>query len=161
MCTTVESQSQLPGENLAANGDIGSGNEEKTAQPHTSAAKKKSLSQKKEKSDVKAYQLSVHKALRSKLPLRANRCGIVPLQSDSEKPSYTIFKMYKMRKMGLSFKMIGKKMGIDPSREEVVSLYDVFQDNQDGLVNIESVTAPSKIAPPTPYGTCSILNLMF
>ena len=105
---------------------------------------------KRQPSDLKAYPKAVDSALQNKQPIRANRRGIVPLHSDSEKPSFTISEMYKMCKAGLSFKMIGKKIGIDPSREEVLGVYEVFYDHEDGLLDIEAVQAPSKINPPTP-----------
>ena len=53
--------------------------------------------------------------------------------------------------MGLSYKQISKKLGIDPDRENVIRVYRALCDEaEEGLPSIEEIDAPSKVTPPTP-----------
>lgn len=50
----------------------------------------------------------------------------------------------KNRKLGLSYKQIGRKLGIDCHKEDVIQVYKALGNN------IEAVKAPAKVSPPTP-----------
>ena len=97
------------------------------------------------------YPKSLKGALAEGLPLRANRRGLVPLMSQAEKPTFTYAELLKNRRMGLSYKQIGKKLGIDPSKEEVMTVYSVLNEGLEGdPLGVESIKAPARIQPPTP-----------
>ena len=99
----------------------------------------------------KAYPKSLKNSLADGLPFRANRRGIVPLASQAEKPTFTYSELLKNRRMGLSYKQIGKKLGIDPSKEEVLTVYGVLHEGLEGdLPSVESIKAPTRIQVPTP-----------
>ena len=83
--------------------------------------------------------------MKNKNPIFANRRGLSPLQSSSDKPLITVSELLHMRKLGLSYKLIGKKLGIDCHRDEVIQVYKSL-----GVDNIEKLKAPAKICPPTP-----------
>ena len=91
--------------------------------------------------------LSLKTALAESLPLRANRRGLVPLTSQAEKPTFTYAELLKNRRMGLSYKQIGKKLGIDPSKEEVMTVCSTLYDGLQG--GVESIKAPTQIQPRT------------
>lgn len=82
--------------------------------------------------------------MKTKQELHANRRGIVPLHSPSDKPAITTSELIRMRKLGTSYKQIGRKVGIDCHREDVIQVYTALG------CKIESVKAPSKVSPPTP-----------
>lgn len=88
--------------------------------------------------------------MRNNLPLRANRRGVI-FNSDGERPTFTIDELFRNRRMGLSYKQIGKKLGIDPDRENVIRVYRALCDEaEEELPSIEDIDAPSKVTPPTP-----------
>ena len=68
------------------------------------------------------YCANLRDAMRNNLPLRANRRGVI-FNSNGERPSFAIDELYRNRRMGLSYKQIGKKLGIDPDRENVIHVY--------------------------------------
>lgn len=75
----------------------------------------------------------------------------MPLTSQAEKPTFTYAEFLKNRRMGLSYKQIGKKLGIDPSKEEVMTVYSTLNEGlEGGLTSVESIKAPTRIQPPTP-----------
>ena len=103
------------------------------------------------KGEEKAFPKFVKEALTNERPLRANRRGIVPLNSESQKPTFTTSELLHNRRLGLSYKQIGKKLGIDPSKEEVLTVFNVIhKQSNDQFPNVEQIKAPSKISPPTP-----------
>ncbi len=85
------------------------------------------------------------KALKEGTPLFANRRGIVPISSESEKPIITVDELYRNRRLGLSFKGLRKKIGIDCSREEVVRIFDIARENSPGnLPNVHTMPISAK-----------------
>ena len=73
------------------------------------------------------------------------------MNSESQKPTFTTSELLHNRWLGLSYKQIGKKLGIDPSKEEVLTVFNVIQkQSNDQFLNVEQIKAPSKISPPTP-----------
>ncbi len=59
--------------------------------------------------------------------------------------------LYRNRRLGLSFKGLGKKIGIDCSREEVVRIFDIARDNSPGnLPNVQTMPISAKRQLPTP-----------
>jgi len=105
--------------------------------------------------EEKAYPQSVLRALKEKSPLYANRRGIVPLNAEKDKPIITSDELYKNRRLGLSFKSIGKKLGIECSRDEVVRVFDIIRDNSPGNVpDIQALRVPVKRNLPTPLCFC-------
>ncbi len=99
----------------------------------------------------RAYPQSILNALKEGTPLFANRRGIVPLSSESEKPMITADELYKNRRLGMSFKSIGKKLGIECAREEVVRIYDILRENSPGtLPDIQSIPISAKRQLPSP-----------
>ena len=96
------------------------------------------------------YCTNLRDAMRNNLPLRANRRGVI-FNSDGERPSFAIDELYRNRRIGLSYKQIGKKLGIDPDRENVIHVYKALREEaEEELPSIEDIDAPSKVTPPTP-----------
>ncbi len=59
--------------------------------------------------------------------------------------------LYRNRRLGLSFKGLGKKIGIDCSREEVVRIFDIARENSPGnLPNVQTMPISAKRQLPTP-----------
>ena len=52
--------------------------------------------------------------------------------------------MIKQRRLGLSYKQIGRKLGIDPHKEDVIQVYTALG------IDVEQVSGPAKVTPPTP-----------
>ena len=79
-------------------------------------------------------------------PLKANRSGVVALTSTSEKPVISAEELIENRRRGMSYASIGKKLGIDPSKEEVLSVYKILKEVGDDLANVESedITVPKQ-----------------
>lgn len=87
-------------------------------------------------------------------PFHANRRGIVQTSEHCEKPVFTYSELLKNRRVGLSFKQIGKKLGIDCSKEEVLTVYNVLSEGLEGeLPSVSEVKAPTRVSPPTPLWT--------
>ncbi len=55
-----------------------------------------------------------------------------------------------MKQLGLSYKKIGKKIGIDPIKEEVLAVYGCFCEHDPSLNPIESIKAAAKVHSPSP-----------
>ena len=49
-----------------------------------------------------------------------------------------------MKKLGLSYKQIGKKLGIDSHKEDVLQVFEAVG------CDVQSITCPARVAPPTP-----------
>ena len=94
-------------------------------------------------------------SMEDKRILLANRRGITNNFIEQEKPSFTPEELYENRKRGLSFSSIGKKLGIDNTKEE----YKVMQECDGSLPDIETMETHALKSYPTPLGFCSILNL--
>ena len=99
-------------------------------------------------SKLKSYPASLQSALNAGEPLRANRRGVVPLSSEHDKPIITPSELIQLRRLGLSYKQIGRKLGIDPHKVEVLQVYHAVEKST--KINIETFKAPSKVTPPTP-----------
>lgn len=80
--------------------------------------------------------------MKAKKTLYANRRGIH--SACDIKPKITVSELIRYRKIGLSYKQIGRKLGIDCHKEDVIQVYKVLGSN------IEEVKAPAKVSPPTP-----------
>lgn len=74
--------------------------------------------------------------LKAKDVLRCNCHGIVSLSSVSEKPSVSIEEMLENRWRGMSYASIGRKLGIDPSKE-VLNVYRAIQEAAPDTPDIE------------------------
>ena len=70
-------------------------------------------------------------------PLKANRRGIVVLSSTSEKPVISAELLENCRG-GMSYASISKKLGIDPSKEEVLSVFKILKEVGDDFLDVES-----------------------
>ena len=98
---------------------------------------------------MKAYPFSLQKCIENGEPLHANRKGIVPLNAESDKPTITPSEMVQFRRLGLSFKQIGKKLGVDPHKEEVMQVYRAIEEATS--LDIEKdVRGPTKVSPTNP-----------
>ena len=64
-------------------------------------------------------------------PLHVNRRGIVPPRADSDKPVFTASELIEQRHLGLSFKQIGRKLGIDPHKGDVLQVSLEFKLSSD------------------------------
>ena len=93
---------------------------------------------------VRNLKASIKKEL-----LRANRRGLVPLNDDSDKPTFSLDELHRNRKRGLSYKAIAKKVGIDTSKEDVLVVSKVLE-SEDSLPSIESISTPCRRSLPPP-----------
>ena len=110
---------------------------------------KSTVKKKVQKRNETVYCANLRDAMRNNLPLRANRRGVI-FNSEGERPSFAIDELFRYRRMGLSYKQIGKKLGIDPDRENVIRVYKALCEEAEELPSIEDIDAPSKVTPPTP-----------
>ena len=80
-------------------------------------------------------------------PLKANRHGVVALMFTSEKPVISAEELIENRRRGMSYASIGKKLGIDPSKEEVLSVYKILKEVGDDFSDVESedITVPKQL----------------
>ena len=92
---------------------------------------------------MKSYPKLLQGAIKAKSTLYANRRGIIPLRCNT-KPTIERSKLIKQRRLGLSYKQIGRKLGIDPHKDDVIQVYTALR------IDIQQVKGPSKITPPTP-----------
>ena len=68
---------------------------------------------------------------------------------------FTYSELLKNRKLGLSSYRLGKKLGIDPSKDKVRTLYKVLHENLEDLPVVESLTSLNCVSP------CILLRYMF
>jgi len=104
--------------------------------PSTSAAVSDVQRQRKSGTE-KAYPNTVKTALANKDMLRCNRRGIVSLSSGSEKPSMSVEELLENRRRGMSYASIGRKLGIDPSKDEVLNVYRAIKEVDSDTPDIE------------------------
>ena len=98
-----------------------------------------------------AYLKSLRASIDNGESLRANRRGLVGASDDSEKPIFTIDELHKSRKLGVSYKSLAKKLGIDKSKDEVLHICTLLQQSSDGtLPDVESIKTPYRRSYPTP-----------
>ena len=81
--------------------------------------------------------------MKSKAALHANHRGIVPLHCNT-KPTIARSELIEQRRLGLSYKQIGRKLGIDPHKEDVIQVYTALG------IDVQKVAGPSKVTPRTP-----------
>ena len=72
--------------------------------------------------NLKSYPKTLKLANDDEACLHVNRRGIVPPHADSEKPTFTASELIEQRHLGLSFKQIGRKLGIDPHKGDVLQV---------------------------------------
>ena len=71
-------------------------------------------------------------------PLKANRRDIVALTSTSEKPVISAEELLENCRGGMSYASTSKKLGIDPSKEEVLSVFKILKEVGDDFPDVES-----------------------
>ena len=98
----------------------------------------------------KAYPRKIKASMEDKRILLANRICITNNFIEQEKPSFTPEELYENRKRGLSFSSIGKKLGIDNTKEEVLNVYKVMQECDGSLPDIETMETHALKSYPTP-----------
>ena len=91
-------------------------------------------------------------------PLKANRRGIVALTSTSEKPVISAEELLENCRGGMSYASISKKLGIDPSKEEVLSGFKILKEVGDDFLDVESedIIVPKQY--PTPLWFIKLLK---
>ena len=99
---------------------------------------------------AKAYPSTVRATLNKKEILRCNRRGIVSLSSSSEKPTISVEELLENRRRGMSYAGIGKKLGIDPSKEEVLNVFRAVKEADSDIPNIEEENVTILRHYPTP-----------
>ena len=82
--------------------------------------------------------------------LLANRRGVVENFTDQEKPIFSPEELIENRRRGISFSCIGKKLGIDNTKEEVVNVFKVMKECDNTLPNVEQLQSPIVKTFPTP-----------
>ena len=109
----------------------------------------------------KAFPQAIKAALLAKSVLHCNRRGVVPMSSGIEKPTIGVEELLSNRRRGLSYASIGRKLGIDPSKEEVLHVFKVLKDDA-GTPDIEGVPVAAVKQYPTPlwYLWNSELNII-
>ena len=90
---------------------------------------------------LKSYPKLLEAAIKSSSPLHANRRGIIPLRSSFDKPIIT---RVNMKGLGLSYKQIGRKLGIDGHKDGVIQVFKAMD------IDVQSIKSPAKVSPPTP-----------
>ena len=71
----------------------------------------------------KAYPQKIRNLMANKKPLTANRQGVVYNFGGNEKPYFTAEELEENRRRGISYCSIGKKLGIDNTKDYVYSKY--------------------------------------
>ena len=98
----------------------------------------------------KAYPLKIKALMSNKKKLVANRRGIVRSFMEVEKPSFSAEELFENRSRGISYSSIGKKLGIDNTKEEVVKVFKAMKDCDTSLPSLENVEKPICKSFPTP-----------
>ena len=95
-------------------------------------------------------------------PLKVNRRGVVPLTSTSEKPVISAEEFIENHRRGMSYVSIGKKLGIDPSKEKVLSVYKILKEVDDDFLDVESedITVPKQYPAPLWFLWSSELDVL-
>lgn len=98
----------------------------------------------------KAYPQKIRKLMANKEPLTANRRGIVPNFGENEKPCFTAEELVENRRRGISYSSIGKKLGIDNTKDEVLCVFEVMKKCDDTLPDVTQEDHPMVKSYPTP-----------
>ena len=87
----------------------------------------------------KAFPQKIKTLMSKGESLLANRRGIVSNFSDQEKPSFSAQELIENRRRGISFSSIGKKLGIDNTKEEVLSVFSIMKQMNNNLPDVADV----------------------
>ena len=98
----------------------------------------------------KAFPQKVKSLMSKKESLLASRRGIVDNFHEQEKPSFSPEELIANRKRGISFSCIGKKLGIDNTKGEVLNVFTVMKECDGTLPDVQEVQTPSLRNYPTP-----------
>lgn len=107
-------------------------------------------SEKRKVGTEKAFPQKIKSLMLKKQSLLANCRGIVNDFHSQEKPTFSPEELIKNRKRGISFSCIGKKLGIDNTKGEVLSVFSVMKDCDSTLADVEGVQCPILRNYPTP-----------
>ena len=86
----------------------------------------------------------------NKKPLTANRRGVVYNFGGNEKPYFTAEELVENRRRGISYSSIGKKLGIDNTKDEVLCVFKVMKECDDTLPDVREEEHPMVKSYPTP-----------
>lgn len=100
----------------------------------------------------KAFPQKIKTLMTKGESLLANRRGIVSNFSEQEKPSFSAQELIENRRRGISYSSIGKKLGIDNTKEEVLSVFSVMKEMDSTLPDVSDVDrdCPMVKSYPTP-----------
>ena len=98
----------------------------------------------------KAYPQKIRNLMISKKPLSANRRGIVSNFGGNEKLYFTAEELVENRRRGISYSSIGKKLGIDNTKDEVLCVFEVMKECDDTLPDVREEEHPMVKSYPTP-----------
>ena len=68
-------------------------------------------------------------AVKQHAPIRKSRRGVVS-DSECDKPIITAEELLTNRRRGMSYASIGKKLGIDTSKEEVLNVFKAIMEDE-------------------------------
>ena len=86
----------------------------------------------------KAYPTKVKHAVERSDILRCSHHGVVSLASESDKLSISVEELLENRRRGMSYASIGQKLGIDPSKDEVLNVYHAIREVAPETADIEA-----------------------
>ena len=78
----------------------------------------------------------------SKQQLHANQRGVVSNFSKNEKPSFTVEELIENHRRGISYSSIGKRLGIDNTKDEVLCVYEVMKQCDATLPDVVKKSTP-------------------
>ena len=101
----------------------------------------------------KAFPQKIKTLMTKGESLLANRRGIVSNFNEQEKPSFSAQELIENRRRGISFSSIGKKLGIDNTKEEVLSVFSVMKEIDGTLPDVGDIDrdCPMVKTYPTPF----------
>ena len=91
----------------------------------------------------KTFPQKVKSLMLKKYSLLANHRVIVDNFHEQEKPSFSPENLIANRKRGMSFSCIGKKLGIDNTKGEVLNVFTVMKECDDTLTDVQEVQHPA------------------
>lgn len=105
------------------------------------------------KGTQKAFPQKIKTLMTKGESLLANRRGIVSNFNEQEKPSFSAQELIENRRRGISFSSIGKKLGIDNTKEEVLSVFSVMKEMDSTLSDVGDIDrdCPMVKSYPTPF----------
>ena len=87
----------------------------------------------------KVFPQKVKSLMVQKESLVVSRRGIVSHFNDVEKPSFSPEELFEYRRRGISFSCIGKKLGIDNTKEEVLNVFTIMKECDASLPDISQI----------------------